>query len=114
MDILNLLGALLTIGFGLFGLLFPAKIARLVGLTAKTKAGSSEFRATYGGVWLAMGIALLAIDQPVAYTIVGIAWLGAALGRLFSIIIDKSSTQQNWTAFVIEIIGAGLLLAGSF
>jgi len=113
MDILNLLGGLLTIGFGILGVFFPKKAAKLVGLEAKTKAGFSEFRATYGGVWLAMGICVLIINAPIVYALVGFAWFGAAAGRLFSIFIDKGSTRQNWIAVVIEMTGCTLLLVGA-
>jgi len=113
MDVLNLAGTLLTIGFGLLGVFMPKKAARLVGLQAKTKAGISEFRATYGGVWLAMGIIALIANEPLVYAVVGLAWLGAALGRVVSILVDRASSRQNWLAVMVELIGALLLLAGA-
>ena len=112
MEWLNFTGALVTIGYGILGLFFPKKAARMVGLEAKTKAGFSEFRATYGGVWLFMGLFALYVGDPYIYAVVGLAWLGAACGRVFSIIIDKAATRQNWIGVGVELLGAALLLVG--
>lgn len=106
---LHNLGALITLGLGGLGLLRPALAARLTGLQAASAEGRSEFRATYGGLFAALGaFALLAQDQ-VFFTGLGGAWVGTALGRAFSLWIDATRTPRNYAAVVFEA-AVGLLL----
>lgn len=89
-DILNLVCALLTIAFGLFGFLAPRYTAAVLDLepTASTM-GLSEMRASVGGLFVIMGTAAIWLDQPLAYAMIGFAFAGAALGRVLSLIADK-------------------------
>ncbi len=89
-DLLNLICALLTIGFGLFGFLAPRYTASVLDLepTASTM-GLSEMRASVGGLFVIMGIAAIWLDQPLAYAMIGFAFAGAAMGRALSLIADK-------------------------
>jgi hypothetical protein len=106
---LHNLGALATLLLGGLGLLRPAAAARFTGLRAVTAEGRSEFRATYGGLFAALGaFALLAQDQ-VVFTGLGAAWVATGLGRLASIWLDDARTPRNYAAVALE--GAlGLLL----
>ena len=65
-SLINQLGAAITAAMGLLGLVFPNAAAKLVGLEAVTAPGRSEFRATYGGFFLAMGLAPLLTGAPAA------------------------------------------------
>ena len=112
MEWLNYLGAGGTILMACLGLIFPKVAASLVGLTAHTNAGRSEFRATYGGLFLPLGLIPILTHEPLAFAITGLCWLGAALGRIISIIVDQASDRQNWLAVGVEIVFAALLLAG--
>lgn len=89
-DILNIVAALLTIGFGLFGFLAPRYTASALDLapTASTM-GLSEMRASVGGLFVAAGGAAIWLDQPLGYAMIGFAFLGAATGRILSLIFDK-------------------------
>ncbi len=63
-DILNIVAALLTIGFGLFGFLAPRYTAAALDLAPTTSTmGLSEMRASVGGLFVVAGIAALWI-QP--------------------------------------------------
>jgi hypothetical protein len=89
-DIINILCALLTIGFGLFGFLAPRYTASALDLEpTKSTMGLSEMRASVGGLFVVMGMAALWLDHPTAYTMIGFAFVGAALGRVVSLIFDK-------------------------
>ena len=66
--------------------------------------GITEIRAVLGGFFIALGAAPLLLNSPVAYTMLGIAYLGVGLVRGVSIFLDKSSVQSNWISFVVEII----------
>lgn len=89
-DILNLICALLTIGFGLFGFLAPRYTASALDLapTASTM-GLSEIRASVGGLFVAAGMAAIWLNEPLAYAMIGFAFGGAAMGRIVSLILDK-------------------------
>ncbi|MHA6261745.1 DUF4345 family protein [Arenibacterium sp. CAU 1754] len=88
-DTLNLIAALLTIGFGLFGFLAPRFTASALDLqTTASTMGLSEMRASVGGLFVVAGAAVLWLDQPIAYAMLGFVYAGAALGRLVSLVLD--------------------------
>lgn len=112
-DWLNLVGAIGTVGMGLLGLLAPTRASAFVGLKPLTPAGRSEFRATYGGLWIALGLVPLLSGEPLAYLMAGLCWALTAAGRLVSILLDRASDPRNWGATVFEGVFAALLLAGA-
>jgi len=61
-------GAVGTLMLGLFGLVAPLRAARMGGLAPDGSRGISELRATYGGLFAAMGLACLVLRnlQPMA------------------------------------------------
>lgn len=89
-DILNILCALLTIGFGLFGFLAPRYTASVLDLApTHSTMGLSEMRASVGGLFVMAGLAAIWLDEPLAYAMIGFAFVGAAIGRVISILFDK-------------------------
>ena len=88
-DTLNLIAALLTIGFGLFGFLAPAYTASALDLApTNSTMGLSEMRASVGGLFVIAGLAAIWLGTPTAYAMVGFAFAGAALGRAVSLVLD--------------------------
>jgi hypothetical protein len=110
---LNLAGAIGTVGMGLLGLLAPHKAAGFVGLKPLTPAGTSEFRATYGGLWIALGLVPILSGDPLAYLMAGLCWALTAVGRLVSIVVDKAADARNWGATLFEGAFAALLIVGA-
>ena len=95
LDMLNTICALLTIGFGLFGFLAPRYTADALDLAPTTSTmGLSEMRASVGGLFVAAGLAAIWLDDPLAYAMIGFAFLGAALGRVMSLIFDKPPLRK--------------------
>ncbi|MEM6565444.1 MAG: DUF4345 family protein [Pseudomonadota bacterium] len=102
-DILNILCALLTVGFGLFGFLAPRYTADALDLspTASTM-GLSEMRASVGGLFVFAGLAAIWLDAPLGYAMIGFAFAGAATGRLLSLIFDKPPVKKLLVFGAIE------------
>ncbi len=114
MDILAIIDfilALVTIGFGAAGWLAPGWTMEKVGLedTGSTM-GLSEVRAASGALFVVAGIAAIWIGTPTAYAMLGFVWLGGALGRGTSLVVDGTSTRK-WGFFTTEI-AVGLALVG--
>lgn len=109
--LLHNLGAVVTLGLGANGLLRPHATSRFVHLSPADAMGVSELRATYGGLFLAMGAFALLAQDWVAFTLLGAAWLGAALGRLISIALGESRDKLNFGGVLFESALAIALLA---
>jgi hypothetical protein len=113
-QILNIIGAIATIGMGCLGLFAPNAASRFTGLTTSNKTAFAEFRATFGGMILVMGLIPLLTNEPLAYLMAGLVWLGAAAGRVVSIILDKGFNEpKNVGGVAFEATFGVLLLAGS-
>lgn len=95
-EIVNVVCAVLTIGFGLFGFLAPRYTAAALDLapTASTM-GLSEMRASVGGLFVVAGIAAIWIGEPLAYAMIGFAFVGAALGRVVSLLLDNPPRNKT-------------------
>ncbi len=113
MDWLNYLGAVVTLGLGMTGLIAPQVAQRIVGLKAETVSGRSEFRASFGGLWIALGAVPLVLFEPIAFAFLGLCWLGTAAGRTVSFVLDRTVDRQNLFNAGFEIVIGALCLAGA-
>lgn len=113
LEIVNILAACLTIGFGLFGFLAPRYTAAALDLAPTSSTmGLSELRASVGGLFVAAGVAALWLQEPLAYAMIGFAFSGAALGRVLSLIFDKPPLAKVLVFGGIEAaLAAWLVLA---
>lgn len=112
MDWLNSMGAAITALMGCLGLFFPDKASALTGLVAATPAARAEFRGTLGVTFLFLGAVPLVTQNPYAFLTAGACWLGAAIGRIISIVADSGNNANNWGAVAFECAVAALMLAG--
>lgn len=101
MHSLNLILAFVSIFFGLFGWLAPGYTMNAIGLQATNDMGPSEIRAASGALFVALGVGALIFKTPTAFAMMGMAWGGAAVGRLTSLILD-GVTRQKLIFFVVE------------
>ena len=99
------LGALMGAG-ALFSPRWAQGVVRLAPDPLKP-GGFSEFRATYGGLFLMLHatalLILLRVELPMALLgvlPVAAAWIGAGLGRVFSLILDR---QENRSPGLIPV-----------
>ena len=107
--------------FGLVGVLRPELVLGALGFvvvdTSHTAFIVGEIRATYGGVFTAMGVVVLwAVVDPYRYRdrilVVGLLWLGACVARLFGTSVDGSPGLLGWASAMFEgIVGVLLSLA---
>ncbi len=110
-DFLNLACAILTIAFGLFGLIAPRYTAQVLDLeTTKSNMGLSELRASAGGLFVSLGLGCILIGAPMAYAMMGVVYTGAAVGRIVSMMLDKPPQPKAFYYFAFEAIFAAWLL----
>lgn len=110
---------------GVRGLLDPHWAARLVRLQESGPGGFSEFRATFGGLFLASqaaGLALLGAllsgaGEPArwaalgAIAVCGAMWLGTGIARIVSLVLDRADTPFHRVAVGLELVmGVAILL----
>lgn len=110
-DTLPLIGAVITVGFGLLGLFFPLAAAGLVGIEPKPGIGRSEVRATYGGLFIGVGLACLWLQSTEAFLVAGGAWLGAAVARAFAMVVEREPSAGNFGGLAVEGVVGGMLMA---
>lgn len=80
---------------GVAAILFPKSIAAFVGIQPVAAEGISEIRATLGSFFLGLGATCLWLQSSDAFTVLGVASLGAAIVRLLSSFIDRSTSIKN-------------------
>lgn len=110
-DFLNIAIALMTIAFGAFGFLAPRFTASALDLKiGATNMGLSEMRASVGGLFVAMGLFAIWSGLPMAYAMLGVAYAGAAIGRLISIALDAPPLRKASLYFALEAGPSAYLL----
>jgi len=113
MDVLNILLALATIGFGVAGWLFPDWTMSAVDLSdGGSTMGKSEVRAASGALFVVAGLGAIVLGGPIAYAMLGCIWLGGALGRATSLVLDGTTTRK-WGFFGTEIVFGVVLVAAN-
>ncbi len=125
--VLNALALAFCAGLGARALIDPNWAARFVRLQPDEQGGGfAEFRATYGGLflashaaalyftvrWILSGEAVLGIFAAGAAAALGGAWIGASLGRVFAMSSDRTlATQFNVRSACAEAVLALLIAA---
>jgi hypothetical protein len=102
-------GALLTCSIGLVGVLAPRRLLTATRLEFLEGYAITEARSTFGLMLLALGGIPLLTGEPAAYLTAGAAWLGAAAGRLASLLADGHTDSHNLLGLVVQAF-IGLLL----
>jgi hypothetical protein len=109
---------LLILALGGAALFSPERVMGFLGYTFASQASSAatlgEVRATYGGLFIVMGLlTALAAINPAAnrgrILFVGLLWLGACAGRVFGASVDGSPGIFGWLSAAFEL-AVGLVL----
>ncbi len=109
-QILQITAAVGTILTGLVSLFKPESVTGFTGLRPEGGRGITEIRAVLGGFFIALGAAPLLLNSPIAYMMLGIAYLVVALVRGISMFVDKSISQSNIISLIVEIIFGAILV----
>ena len=112
MQLPAVIGASVSVLAGLLGLTWPQQVSRVIGLELPGRLGVSEFRATYGGLFIGAGVAVLAIGSADAALVLGAAWLGAFAARVVSMVVDRNTSKENLAGCAIELVIGILLVLG--
>lgn len=114
-DLVVFITAAVWAGFAIWLGLQPGALLSAFGVEGSTPEMLTEVRAFYGGVELAIAVAMLVLwwrgELFAALLVGGLPLLGAALGRLLGMIVDGYATLHLGLA-AIELIGAGICAAG--
>lgn len=98
-----------TVLTGVVSLFWPLKVQEFTGLTANGGRGITEIRTILGALFVALGVAAQLYNMPQTYGMLGIMYLGMAVVRAISIVIDKSAVSSNIISAVVELV-FGLIL----
>ena len=106
-------------GLGAYAMVNPAWASRIVRLTPTEGQveGRSEFRASFGGLFLAghaFAAWAIATGQPgyeFAAAAIGAGWLGSSVGRTISLFADDTLTRLNLFNVVFELLLGLALIA---
>ncbi len=112
----SILACFVSLCLGLYGLFFPKRALKLVGLALDPERpeGISEVRATYGGFFA--GVSLMALltlvlyDNPFIAVGLGAGWLMAGFARVASVLFDRATFKANIGGIVAEFLIAAFLI----
>jgi len=116
LEIAKIMCALLNVGFGVYTVFEPEKIAEASHYDGDNPRGRTEMR-VIGGFFIGLGIGALMLgtlfqSNDTAYQVVGFAWLGASITRAVSLILEdrtKIIDTTFWLLLAIEFF-PGLIL----
>ena len=112
-DLLNYAVAIVTVGLGLCGWLAPRWTMSVLDMKAgPTNMALTEVSAVSGCLFVGIGLGVMVLNEPMAWVALGLAYAGAAVGRVTSILRDAAGSRQSWTFFGTEAaLAAWLVLA---
>ena len=109
-NVLNILGDLILLGYGLVSLVRPAFIAGVLSIDLPDKRGIAEFRILSGGFIVGLALGTLALNQPLGYHILGLGWLGAGITRITAYLVDRPPLNTSYVASLISEIALGIMM----
>lgn len=110
LEILKIAVGIATILTGLVSLIWPLRVRGFTGLDVNGGRGVTEIRSILGGVFVGLGGAVIILNEPAAYTTLGITYLVIAAVRTISMFIDKSVERSNVISVITEVIMGVILV----
>jgi Domain of unknown function (DUF4345) len=96
---------------GLLAFVAPRAAFTIARIETKVPDAIAEGRASFGGVFLALGLCTILLAQPLVTLVLGAAWAMMALGRIVSMIFDRAVSTYNIAGTLFEIVLAIAALA---
>lgn len=106
----NVVACIAIILFGVYALFRPYEVSAIAHLKADDANGTAEVRINFGGLFIAMGIAPLILNDAAAYQVVGLAFLGALVTRLITLGVDHPQTERMFVVSGLFELVVGLVL----
>ena len=104
--------AMITTLLGLLAFMAPRIAFQIARIEARVPDAIAEGRASFGGVFLSLGLGTILLAQPLVTLVLGGAWVMMALGRIVSMIFDRAVSPYNIAGTVFELaLGAAALAA---
>jgi len=112
-DMINMVVGVTTVALGLMGWLAPRWTMQFLDMQAgPSNMAYTEVSAVSGCLFVGMGLGAMILNEPLAWVVLGLAYGGAALGRVTSILRDNAGSRQSWTFFGTEAaLAAWLIIA---
>jgi hypothetical protein len=92
---------------GLAGVFGPESVGEALELPPTTARGKTEVRAGLGGTFAALGGWALIDRSPKADYAVGFTWLGAAVTRAASMVVDRPRKDAAFWLYLAAEVGLG-------
>ena len=106
----NVVACIAIILFGVYALFRPFEVASMAHLKTDDANGTAEMRINFGGLFVMMGIAPLVLNDAVAYQVVGLAFIGALVTRLITLVVDHPQTERMFVVSGLFELVVGLVL----
>lgn len=106
-----LLASAVMTAFGVGALVKPTALEPL-GVRAVSPLGSSEIRAVFGGMFIALGVSAVVLREPIVFLVLGIAWFGDVLARLAAVALDRVPAREAVPVLGIALAIGSALVSG--
>jgi hypothetical protein len=97
--------------FGIGAMIRPSSLS-WVGVSADSPLGTSEIRAVFGGMFVALGLACIILREPVVFGVVGAAWLADLAVRTVAVFVDRVPAKEALTVLATALVMGVALLSG--
>jgi uncharacterized membrane protein HdeD (DUF308 family) len=109
LQILQYIACILTALVGIYATISPKNTTSLTGLMPQGGRGITEIRTVFGVFFIVLGLFPIITGSPIAFQMLGSAYLLTGVARIIAIFMDKSSEQSNWMSVGFEVV-FGLIL----
>jgi hypothetical protein len=110
LQMLKYVAGIATILTGVVSLLWPLKVLGFTGLDVSGGRGITEIRTVLGALFIGVGAAVLYLNVPEAYKVLGITYLVMAIVRGISMFVDDSVVSSNVISVVSELVFGIILI----
>ena len=106
------IGAIIMLIIGLVGFFKPRLLTAQLNIEMNSPMAVSEMRTIMGGLNVGAAIAALALQEPVVYMTLGLAWSFGLLARFYSMLADKAGLKESIPGIAVDGGLAFLFLSG--